>query len=62
MSSKVAISGDDIRAAFTVANPTRSEAKNRPDFKLKRFQEVAGMFGQASLCQGSIWNVANETD
>ena len=59
MSSKVAISADDIRTAFTASKPTRSGTQT-PDFKLKRFDDASNAFGNVSLCQGDIWNVVGE--
>jgi len=56
MNSKVAISADEIRKAFTASNPSRS-GSNTPDFKLKRFDDATGAFGNVSLCQGEVWNV-----
>jgi hypothetical protein len=59
MSSKVAISADDIKRVFTAANPTHAGLRT-PDFKLKRFEEAASAFGHASLCQGDPWDIASE--
>ena len=50
MTSKVAIVTDEIRKVFTAGQPARHAIHDRPDFKLKRFENAGAALDAASTC------------
>lgn len=52
MSSKVAISisSDEIRKNFTNGNATQATLRDKPDFKVKKYQGSKSQFSTATLC------------
>ncbi|HEY3644183.1 MAG TPA: hypothetical protein VGM16_02495 [Gammaproteobacteria bacterium] len=52
MSSKVAISisSDEIRKSFTSGNSTQVSLRDKPDFKVKKYQGSKSQFSTATLC------------
>ena len=62
MSSKVAVNiTDEIRKSFTNGDLMRSTARQKQDFKLKKFQGK-GAFGSATLCAGTVFGVSGLKD
>lgn len=53
MTSKVAIVTDEIRKTFTAGQPARHSVHDRPDFKLKRFENLDAASEAASTCADS---------
>ena len=52
MSSKVAISisSDEIRKSFTNGNSARLSLRDKPEFKVKKYQGTKSQFSTATLC------------
>jgi|GEM_PF-4929031 len=50
MSSKAAIIADEIRKNLSAGDPTRPWGHNKPDFKLKRYDDTSAGIGSASQC------------
>ncbi|HEX4299422.1 MAG TPA: hypothetical protein VH327_00990 [Gammaproteobacteria bacterium] len=52
MSSKVAISisSNEIRKSFTNGSSTQVSLRDKPDFKVKKYQGSKSQFSTATLC------------
>jgi len=52
MSSKVAISigSNEIRKSFTNGNPSQASLRDKPEFKVKKYQGNKSQFSTATLC------------
>lgn len=52
MSSKVAISisSNEIRKSFTNGNSSQTSLRDKPDFKVKKYQGSKSQFSTATLC------------
>jgi hypothetical protein len=51
MSSKIAVSlSDEILKSFTAGNSTRISLRDKPDFKVKKYQGSKSQFSTATLC------------
>ena len=52
MSSKIviSISADEIRKSFAVGNSTQVSLRDKPDFRVKKYQGTKSQFSTATLC------------